>query len=93
MPPLPPLLRNRCVYKHFYLCRIEWHPISDSEAKQIYFPIIRALNTKDVKEVKPSGRNEADYHWFRFPHYQEFKQYLQVFNWVLTVSTLFEPHS
>ena len=39
---------------------------------------MKALNTKNVQEVKPTGRYETDYHWFNYPHHLEFKQNIQV---------------
>ena len=52
--------------------------MSEYEAKQIYFPTLKAMNTKNFQEVKPYGRYDTDYHWFNLPHHLEFKQNIQV---------------
>ena len=52
--------------------------MSEYEAKQIYFPTLKAMNTKIFQEVKAYGRYDTDYHWFNLPHHLEFKQNIQV---------------
>ena len=35
--------------------------MGESEARQIYFPTLKALNAKNVQEVKPYGRYDTGY--------------------------------
>ena len=49
------------LFSYFSRSSETWHSVGESEARQIYFPTLKALNAKNVQEVKPYGRYDTGY--------------------------------
>ena len=57
----------------FYRSSETWHSVGESEARQIYFLTLKALNAKNVQEVKPYGRYVRAHHMsYEFCNYKSF---------------------